>query len=226
VASGGAAAANGHRPPLTPRQQLALTLICRSVTDRGYPPTVRELGAELGMTSSTSVLFVLRRLQAKGYLDRDPGVGPRHPGAAVTGGARCGSPTRAGCGQPARWAWIEDRRDPRQLRRILLEPGPDPAGPTRADRPVRRRPAGPGAAPRRTRPGGRQAVDATRGDLPGRAAAGAAAADRAAPAGDAAVSARRAAAARKRARDTAAAVVTDVLAQCERDTEEPAQEAP
>lgn len=70
----GGASANGHRPALTPRQQAALALICRSVVDRGYPPTVRELGAELGLSSSNSVLNVLRRLQAKGYLDRDPGV--------------------------------------------------------------------------------------------------------------------------------------------------------
>lgn len=62
------------RKPLTPRQQLALTLILRSITDRGYPPTVRELGAGLGLSSSNSVVFVLQRLQAKGYLDRDAGV--------------------------------------------------------------------------------------------------------------------------------------------------------
>lgn len=52
----------------------------------------------------------------------------RQPDPAGTGGVRCGSPRRAGCGQPVRWGWIEDARDPRLVTRVVLEPGPDPDG--------------------------------------------------------------------------------------------------
>jgi repressor LexA len=58
---------------LTPRQAKALLFIRHLVASRGYPPTVRELGDHVGLSSSSSVHFMLKRLEAKGYLKRDPG---------------------------------------------------------------------------------------------------------------------------------------------------------
>lgn len=41
---------------LTPRQVAAIEAIRESMTDRGYPPSLRELGAAIGLTSTSSVL--------------------------------------------------------------------------------------------------------------------------------------------------------------------------
>jgi len=40
---------------ITPRQQRILDFIAETVRDRGYPPTVREIGEAVGLTSSSSV---------------------------------------------------------------------------------------------------------------------------------------------------------------------------
>lgn len=52
----------------------------------------------------------------------------REPDPAGTGGARCGSRKRRGCGQPVRWAWVQDAAMPHLSTRIPLEPGVDPDG--------------------------------------------------------------------------------------------------
>jgi len=57
---------------LTPRQQRVLTVIRESIEDRGYPPSMREIGERVGLTSSSSVAHQLRTLEEKGYLKRDP----------------------------------------------------------------------------------------------------------------------------------------------------------
>src|SRR5690242_20331981 len=57
---------------LTPRQQRVLTVIRDSIQDRGYPPSMREIGQRVGLTSSSSVAHQLRMLEEKGYLRRDP----------------------------------------------------------------------------------------------------------------------------------------------------------
>ena len=57
---------------LTPRQQRVLTVIRESIDNRGYPPSMREIGARVGLTSSSSVAHQLRVLEEKGYLKRDP----------------------------------------------------------------------------------------------------------------------------------------------------------
>jgi repressor LexA len=61
---------------LTPRQQRVLNVIRESVERRGYPPSMREIGKQVGLTSSSSVAHQLRMLQQKGYLKRD-GSRPR-----------------------------------------------------------------------------------------------------------------------------------------------------
>jgi repressor LexA len=57
---------------LTPRQQRVLTVIRESIVDRGYPPSMREIGERVGLTSSSSVSHQLRVLEEKGYIRRDP----------------------------------------------------------------------------------------------------------------------------------------------------------
>ncbi len=57
---------------LTPRQQRVLNVIRDSVERRGYPPSMREIGQQVGLTSSSSVAHQLRTLEEKGFLKRDP----------------------------------------------------------------------------------------------------------------------------------------------------------
>ena len=56
---------------LTPRQRRVLEVIRESVERRGYPPTVREIGEAVGLTSTSSVSHQLMTLQKKGFLRRD-----------------------------------------------------------------------------------------------------------------------------------------------------------
>jgi repressor LexA len=58
--------------PLTPRQQQVLDFIDEQVRTRGYPPSVREIGEAVGLSSSSTVHAHLGALQDKGYLRRDP----------------------------------------------------------------------------------------------------------------------------------------------------------
>lgn len=57
---------------LTKRQHSILEYIEREMRERGYPPSVREIGAEVGLTSPSSVHSHLATLQRHGYLLRDP----------------------------------------------------------------------------------------------------------------------------------------------------------
>jgi repressor LexA len=59
-------------PGLTPRQRRILEVIRDSVERRGYPPSVREIGEAVGLTSPSSVSYQLASLQKKGLLRRDP----------------------------------------------------------------------------------------------------------------------------------------------------------
>nr|WP_245900816.1 transcriptional repressor LexA [Prauserella shujinwangii] len=56
---------------LTPRQRQVLDVIRNWVDQYGYPPSVREIGEAVGLTSTSSVSHQLRALQKKGYLRRD-----------------------------------------------------------------------------------------------------------------------------------------------------------
>ncbi|OLT19383.1 repressor LexA [Actinomadura sp. CNU-125] len=71
---------------LTQRQRMVLEVIRDSVQRRGYPPSMREIGEAVGLTSTSSVSHQLRSLQRKGYLRRDPNrpraVEVRVPGSA------------------------------------------------------------------------------------------------------------------------------------------------
>jgi repressor LexA len=60
------------RPPLTARQLRILAVIEESVQSRGYPPTVREIGAAVGLVSPSSVSYQLGVLEKHGLLRRQP----------------------------------------------------------------------------------------------------------------------------------------------------------
>lgn len=74
--AGGAAGADSRvlsaDSALTERQRTILDVIRASVTSRGYPPSIREIGDAVGLTSTSSVAHQLRTLERKGYLRRDP----------------------------------------------------------------------------------------------------------------------------------------------------------
>jgi len=91
---------------VTARQQRILDVIAETVRDRGYPPTVREIGEAVGLTSSSSVHAQLANLERMGLLHRDPtkpravvlsSDAPRPDAVAVPllGRIAAGSPTLA-----------------------------------------------------------------------------------------------------------------------------------
>jgi len=59
------------KPPLTNRQQEALDYISACLTERGYPPTLREIGEHMGIRSTNGVNDHLKALERKGYLVRE-----------------------------------------------------------------------------------------------------------------------------------------------------------
>ncbi len=59
-------------PGLTTRQRLILDTIRAAVAERGYPPSMREIGEAVGLTSPSSVKHQLGVLERKGYVRRDP----------------------------------------------------------------------------------------------------------------------------------------------------------
>jgi repressor LexA len=75
---------------LTPRQRRVLDEIRSSVERRGYPPSMREIGEAVGLTSSSSVSHQLATLERKGFLRRDPNrpraIEVRHPDAGPATG--------------------------------------------------------------------------------------------------------------------------------------------
>jgi repressor LexA len=105
---------------LTTRQRRVLEVIRNSVDRRGYPPSLREIGEAVGLTSPSSVSHQLSALERKGYLRKDPnrpraievvspdtaseGRGYRgSAGAATAGGASgaAGDETGSGDARPA-----------------------------------------------------------------------------------------------------------------------------
>jgi repressor LexA len=59
---------------LTPRAKRVLTFIQEAIQERGYPPSIREIGEAVGLTSPSSVAHQLRKLENIGYLRRDPNL--------------------------------------------------------------------------------------------------------------------------------------------------------
>jgi repressor LexA len=74
---------------LTERQKDVLSFIIESVEREGYPPTIREIGDELGIKSTNGVNDHLKALEKKGYLERQTGKSRalrplRHPDGTPT----------------------------------------------------------------------------------------------------------------------------------------------
>jgi repressor LexA len=59
-------------PKLTTRQQQIFDFIKRHTQEKGYPPTVRDIGKAIGLTSSSTVHAHLANLERLGMLRRDP----------------------------------------------------------------------------------------------------------------------------------------------------------
>ena len=57
---------------LTPRQLKILTAIKEAVDTNGYPPSMREIGTQAGLSSPASVKYQLEELEKKGFIRRDP----------------------------------------------------------------------------------------------------------------------------------------------------------
>jgi len=56
---------------LSPRQRNMLSFIKRFVEEKGYPPTIREIGRAVSISSTSVVDYNLNILQAKGFIQRD-----------------------------------------------------------------------------------------------------------------------------------------------------------
>jgi repressor LexA len=92
---------------VTTRQRRILDFIRETVQARGYPPTVREIGEAVGLTSSSSVHAQLSNLERQGLLRRDPtkpramelsgahGRRPRAVGVPLLGRISAGAPILA-----------------------------------------------------------------------------------------------------------------------------------
>jgi repressor LexA len=61
-----------RRTSLSDKQLAILEMIQRSVSSRGYPPSMREIGDAVGLSSLSSVTHQLNQLELSGYLRRDP----------------------------------------------------------------------------------------------------------------------------------------------------------
>jgi repressor LexA len=92
----GEGSGNDPKGALTERQRAILEVIQASIDEHGYPPSVREIGDAVGLSSPSSVHAQLESLEARGYLRRDGSKGramelERDP---VTNIARRASATR------------------------------------------------------------------------------------------------------------------------------------
>jgi repressor LexA len=80
------------QPRITAKQQRILAVIRDSVRERGFPPTVREIGAAVGLVSPSSVAHHLKVLERHGLLRRQPhgsrAVDVREPHGARSAGVR------------------------------------------------------------------------------------------------------------------------------------------
>src|SRR3989442_12581129 len=90
---------------ITARQRRILEFIRKTVQERGYPPTVREIGEAVGLTSTSSVHAQLANLQRRGLIKRDPAkpraMELRGPGASRRGGGNGPVSGRIARGGPA-----------------------------------------------------------------------------------------------------------------------------
>ena len=91
------------------------------MTSRGYPPSIREIGDAVGLTSTSSVAHQLRTLERKGYLRRDP----NRPRAVDVRGAEdvADAAPHHRCRRLRRAAGADVRAGARPHRRRRTDPG-------------------------------------------------------------------------------------------------------
>jgi repressor LexA len=81
-----------EKSSLTERQKLVLDFIGSSIEQRGYPPTLREIGQHLGIRSTNGVNDHLKALEKKGFLKREDlksrALRPLHPRSGVMQGSQ------------------------------------------------------------------------------------------------------------------------------------------
>ncbi len=63
---------NASDRPATERQQRILRAINELTAERGYPPSVREIGERVGLSSSSTIHAHLKALEKRGLISRDP----------------------------------------------------------------------------------------------------------------------------------------------------------
>jgi repressor LexA len=89
---------------ITARQRRIIEFIRKTVRERGYPPTVREIGEAVGLASSSSVHAQLANLERRGLVKRDPtkprAMELRGPGASRRGGVDVPLLGRVSAGTP------------------------------------------------------------------------------------------------------------------------------
>ena len=126
------AGSESTREPLTDRQRQVLHFIGESIRSRGYPPTLREIGEQMGIRSTNGVNDHLKALEKKGYLQRqdlksralrviDPEDSPLHePVLAANDDSTVEVPLlgRVAAGQPI--LALEQREDTLKVDRFFL----------------------------------------------------------------------------------------------------------
>jgi repressor LexA len=89
---------------MTARQRRIIEFIRKTVRERGYPPTVREIGEAVGLASSSSVHAQLANLEKRGLVKRDPtkprAMELRGPGSSRRGGVDVPLVGRISAGTP------------------------------------------------------------------------------------------------------------------------------
>ncbi|MEV7297724.1 winged helix DNA-binding protein [Streptomyces microflavus] len=79
--TGGAAPADRRRPlggrgvkreprPLSARQEAVMAVVRSWIIEHGHGPTIREIGARVGLSSTSSVAYQLRQLEERGLISR------------------------------------------------------------------------------------------------------------------------------------------------------------
>ena len=100
---------------LTERQREILDYLRKMLREKAYPPTVREIGLAIGLSSSSTVQNHLNTLERKGYIQRDPS---KSRAIEMIEKDPLAAPTSSACRSSARWprarrCWpssnIEDR---------------------------------------------------------------------------------------------------------------------
>ena len=108
---------------LTDRQQEILDFISTSITDRGYPPTIREIGVRMGIRSTNGVNDHLKALERKGFLVRDDLKSrAMRPVGMPMGGDFVDVPIlgRVAAGEPI--LAVEEAEDSVRIDRVLIGP--------------------------------------------------------------------------------------------------------